>query len=202
VPEDCTLLLGPAFALLRAEFAELRKTTPVRDGIVRRALVSVGGADARNHTLKVVHAIARLDRRPAVDVVIAAEHGYRDEIEATCRGYGFECHVQPPHIAQLMARADLVVGAAGSTSWERCCLGTPTVCITDGENQVAIAAGLAAYGAVVNLRDGGAAEEAEIMRVLATLMADPLWLQRLSAASRELVDGQGTSRVCSAMGVA
>ena len=55
------------------------------------------------------------------------------------------------NMAQLMAESDLVIGAAGSTSWERCCLGVPTLMMTLSENQRGIASALKRAGAAVSL---------------------------------------------------
>jgi UDP-2,4-diacetamido-2,4,6-trideoxy-beta-L-altropyranose hydrolase len=203
VAAHCRLLLGPTYALLRPEFTTLRRSIAPRDGRVRNVLVTLGGTDARNLTLmtiRALHSVGMQGRR--VDVIIGAAHAARSTIEEACRVGGFHCHVQPSGIARLMAEADLAIGAAGSTSWERCCLGVPAICITDGENQIAIADGLAAAGAVVNLGDGSAVGEDALARQLAALLSDRERLGSLSRAAYALVDGLGTRRVCSTMGVA
>jgi UDP-2,4-diacetamido-2,4,6-trideoxy-beta-L-altropyranose hydrolase len=190
-------LLGPRFALLRPEFARLRGASQVRDGTVRRILVSLGGADVRNETMKVVRAIASIPNTDLkVDVVIGESHSARLPIEDACRSYDFGCHVAPPDLARLMAAADLAVGAAGSTSWERCCIGTPTLLITQAWNQVPIARGLEAYGAAVCLGDGATLDEQAISEGIALLMRSPDRIRNMSAAARQLVDGRGADRVC------
>jgi UDP-2,4-diacetamido-2,4,6-trideoxy-beta-L-altropyranose hydrolase len=202
VSDSCRMLLGPSYALLRPEFAALRGRTKPRDGSVRNVLVTLGGADARNLTLKALNALRAVGMEGRrVDVIIGAAHTARCAVEEFCAAAGFHCHVQPSAIAGLMAVADLAIGAAGSTSWERCCLGVPTVCITDGHNQVPIAEGLAAHGAVVNLGDGGVLEEARLARELAALLADEQRIRSISQAAHSLVDGLGTHRVRSALEV-
>ena len=42
-------------------------------------------------------------------------------------------------MAEIMSNSDLCIGAAGSTSWERCCLGQPTITFSIADNQVEIA---------------------------------------------------------------
>jgi UDP-2,4-diacetamido-2,4,6-trideoxy-beta-L-altropyranose hydrolase len=196
VADQTVQLLGPRYALLRPEFASLREGTPVRPGPVRHILVSLGGADAGNQTLKVVRALTRLKLSGVeVDVVIGAGHPCRGEVEHACTDYSFNCHVAPRRLAPLMAAADLAVGAAGSTSWERCCLGAPTLIMTQAANQVPIAAGLAASGAAECLGDGNHLDERSIADAIASLMASPARIRSMSAAARDLVDGLGAERV-------
>ena len=200
IPANGIPMLGPRYALLREDFRRLRSSARVRTGPVRRLLVLFGGADRGNHTEKVLRAIVDLGERALeVDVVIGPEHPALARIEALCNEYGFSYHLQAPDVAQLMARADLAVGATGSTSWERCCLALPAVCMTQAANQEPIARGLENAGAVVNLGDGDRVTHDKIASALAALMSQPGLLASLSAASRELVDGLGVERVTQAM---
>ena len=200
VPASTTLLLGPRYALLREEFSRLRADHVTRDGEVRRVLVLLGGSDAHNHTRKVIHGLAQLPApAPAVDIVIGLQHPARAEIEALCRRHDFRLHVQTGDVAELMAAADLAIGAGGSTSWERCCAGLPTVCLTQADNQVPIARGLEASGAVVNLGDGGTVSAENIRDAVLALIKEPGRLVTLSRSARQLVDGLGAQRVCEHM---
>lgn len=197
VPQDCQLLLGPGYALLRPEFLQYRALVSPRDGIVRRILVLMGGVDAENITEKAIHAITLLrDRSFEVDIVVGKNHPARDDINRLCTQYGFKCHIEITNVAQLMSRADLAIGASGSASWERCCLGLPTICLTQAHNQIAIADGLHATGSIVNLGDGIAISVNDFSRGLLTVIDNRDQLLRISAAASELVDGYGAMRVC------
>ncbi len=57
-------------------------------------------------------------------------------------------HESVDDMADLMARADLAIGAAGGTSWERCCLGLPSLIVITADNQGKIAHGLERAGAI------------------------------------------------------
>ena len=57
-------------------------------------------------------------------------------------------HIDPPDMARLMTKADIAVGAGGTTTWERCCLGLPAVVVVLAENQLSIARILSEYGAI------------------------------------------------------
>ena len=95
-----------------------------------------------------------------------------------------------------MKDADLAIGAAGSSSWERCCLGLPTVCMGVAEHQLAMAEGLQSLGAVVNLGNAADVSVADLAANLSSLVGDPERLASLSRAAGRLVDGKGAERAC------
>lgn len=199
VPAHCRLLLGPRYALLRPEFAEVRKQAKPRTGGVKRILVFFGGVDAGNYTGKAIQALSGLGKQGiAVDVVIGAQHPYRPDIEQACAALGQLCHVQTPHMAALTAAADLSIGAGGSALWERYCLGLPSFCLCTADNQReqladAAKAGLVyaplIYGDVVDL----------IRRHALTLIENPALLQWLSCNTMNTVDGLGAQRCAAEM---
>jgi UDP-2,4-diacetamido-2,4,6-trideoxy-beta-L-altropyranose hydrolase len=200
VPPQCRLLLGPRYALLRPEFGQERERAATRSGSVRRILVSFGGADAANHTAIALEALTRLDLAAVqVDVVIGASHPRRDEIAALCKRRSFALHVQTIRMAQLMAVADLGIGAGGSTTWERCCVGLPALAIAVADNQTLLVhdAALAGvvYAAALPLEADGLA------RHVLCLIENPLLRQSISQHGMRLVDGRGTERVLRAMAV-
>lgn len=141
VPETCKLLLGPQYALLRPEFREARKKLRPRDGIVRRILIFFGGTDPTNETLKAIEAVRLLNRPDIeVDVIVGANNPHRELIEKACGELpNFHFHCQVDNMAELMAKADLAIGAGGSTTLERCYLGLPTIVVVTAENQVGLA---------------------------------------------------------------
>ena len=136
VPPHCQLLLGPRYALLRSEFYKLRESVGPRMGAVKRVLIFFGGVDADNYTGQAINALASIEATELdVDVVVGAQHPRLSEIESACLKNKFFCHIQTSHMAKLMAKADLAIGAGGSSIWERCCLGLPALSICVAENQ-------------------------------------------------------------------
>lgn len=195
-----TLLLGPEFALLRPEFARAREGLARRGGPVRRLLVFMGGMDSGNATGHVLQAVARLGApQPLLDVVIGASHPARDAIEAFCASRpGSQCHVQTTGMAALLARCDLAVGAGGVATWERCCLGVPTVALAVAENQRTLLAGAARAG-LVYAPDGGLPPPELLATHLDAVRHNSALRESLCAAGMSLVDGRGAQRVAAAM---
>ena len=195
LPVGCTPLYGPRHALLRPQFAARRAPRDRR--AVRRILVSFGGADAGGETLKALAAIARLaGTPPAVDVVIGQANPHRAAIEQACQALpAARLHGQVEDMAALMAAADLAIGAGGTTSWERCCLGLPCLTIAIADNQLAPAAALAEAGGQLYLGASAQVSEDRLASALASAIALPELRAHLSRRGMELVDGRGVDRV-------
>lgn len=200
VPEDCHLLLGPEYALLQPIYAELHDRIPPREGTVKRILISFGGADRDNLTGRVLAAFLSLNCPDLdVDVVISDSSPYAPDIRAQAAGHAnIHLHSNLPTLAPLMAKADLAIGAAGTTSWERLCLGLPTLVVTLAENQQPIADELQRLGLVRWLGHKDEVSEQSIGLALAELFEgsiDEEW----SLCCRATVDGKGTKRVSAAL---
>lgn len=200
-PAECQLLLGPKYALLRDEFRELRTKARCRSAPGGRILVFFGGVDALNCTGCAIEAIARLGAKDiAADVVIGLQHPRREDIEFACDRYGFVCHVQTSRMAELMAAADLALGAGGSASWERCCLGLPSILTAAADNQIAVCRTLAGTGAADYLGEAKELGVADWQAAIAGRLQSP-WLAMASSRAWSLVDGLGVSRALAEMGL-
>ena len=200
VPSQCRLLLGPKYALLRDEFRQARMAVRARAGLVRRILVSMGGVDAGNTTGLVIAALGELDLRGVdVDVVVGNQHPHGEEIQSTCIRLGFSCHTQTNRMAELMAAADLSVGAGGSMTWERCCLGLPAIVVPVAMNQRESTRDLDRLG-IIEMVDVPLKQlRTEVATAVDRLRASLARRHDMSAAALLLVDGQGTLRVANSM---
>jgi UDP-2,4-diacetamido-2,4,6-trideoxy-beta-L-altropyranose hydrolase len=196
VPLHCRLLLGPRYALLREEFRNFRKLVKPRTGDVKRILVFFGGVDAGNCTSLAIEALAELNITRYIDVVIGTQHPYSEQIQDACITHGYVYHMQTLHMAELMAEADLAIGAAGSTSWERCCLGLPALLVSLAENQVDIVKALESIGACVYVGTKETANLLNLQQAISDLLATHDKLENISLHAFSLVDGMGLSRVC------
>ena len=192
------LLLGPRFALLRREFARWREWSREIPAVGRRVLVTLGGSDPDNETLKVIAALRQV-RVDGLEAVIVAGGGnpHRAQLAAAVHaaGPGFQLLIDVPNLDEHMAWADLAIGAAGSTSWERALLGLPGLVLVLAENQRGIARALGAAECALDL---GWARDLSIEKLAASITAalhDGGWRARASERSRRLVDGRGAARV-------
>ena len=200
VPAHCQLLLGPRYALLREEFRTLREKVKVRVGDVKKILVFFGGVDADNCTSLAMQALAELNTKQQVDVVIGVQHPNREQIQQACINNGFICHLQTTRIAELMAEADLAIGAGGSASWERCCLGLPALLVAVSGNQIDIAKSLDSIGACYYLGEKDAVNSSSIQHSFNEFLVAPDQVRSISQQAFSLVDGFGVNRVSEALG--
>ncbi len=201
VPDHCKKLLGPQYALLRTEFATACNNLRHRDGSIKRIMISMGGADPHNVTAMVLEGVKLWNRHDLfVDVVVGAANPHIETIRDLCLKLPVcDLHHPANNMAALMTEADLCIGAAGSTTWERCCLGLPTLFIASGDNEIEIAgsadkAGIGKYQ--------GRYDEVDpemIADELSKLVAQPNLIIEWSNNAASLVDGCGAERVCRAV---
>lgn len=200
VPAHCQLLLGPRYALLREEFRLLHEQVEPRSGPVKCILVFFGGIDADNYTGRAIEALSDLNMPGVkVDVVIGAQHPCSEQILALSKQQGFICHIQTNRMAELMASADLAIGAGGSASWERCCLGLPALLVALAENQINIAKGLDLFGACIYVGTLETASAEVMQSTISRMVSTPNQINLLAKKAYSLVDGLGIDRVCEEM---
>lgn len=141
LPSYCAKLIGPEYALLRPEFAELRLASLDRrqNPKLNRILISLGGIDRTNVTGDVLEALAgsELPSDVELDIIMGAAAPYLDDVKRQALELPFRVtvSVNVQDMAERMCRADLAIGAAGGTAWERCCLGLPSIVFVLAENQ-------------------------------------------------------------------
>jgi len=203
VPSRCQLLIGPRYALLRPEFSHWRSRSLTRRSPqpnLARLLISLGGVDKDNVTGSVLHALrfSALPKACHITVVMGATAPWINEVKrlAAELEQSTEVVTNVNDMARRMAEADLAIGAAGSTSWERCCLGLPTLMMVLAENQRDIARELERGGASMTLDQSIPGFNLEL--ILSSVMNDRL-LGTMSESAGNLTDGRGTCRIISAL---
>ena len=140
VPEHCKMLLGPEHALLREEFYEAKKHLRKRDGNIKSILVFYGGSDLTNETEKAIKALVQLHDEGysfTADIITGLSNSRRGKIEKICSKYHFlHYYCQVSNMAEFMNKADLMLGAGGSTTWERLYMELPALVTAVAENQI------------------------------------------------------------------
>ena len=201
VPSACKLLLGPHYALLQPEYAQLRALMPERDGQVCRVLVFFGGSDLSNQTAKVLVALSYPHlTHLAVDVVIGTNHpDFKGIVSMAAGRLRTMIHQDLPSLAGLMARADLFIGAGGSTTWERMSLGVPSLVISVAENQKESTHILAVEGYQQLLSREEMASPLEWHNTIVQLLKEPSVVRKISQKAKKIVDGQGARRLARLM---
>lgn len=190
VPTYCRQLLGPNYALLGPEYALLHPLVLPRTEL-RRVLVFYGGVDTENLTSRALNVLMEPELVfLAVDVVLGQQSPYRDTVaDLVAQRPCTNLHCALPSLSGLIIRADLAIGAGGTTTWERACLGLPTIVTPIAANQFEGVEALEKQGCVMTAPRLSFTES--LLGSIACISADQSWLFTSSIKSIKLVDGLG-----------
>ena len=192
----CLKLLGPHYALLSPEYSHLHPLVPPRTEL-RRVLLFFGGVDQANFTSRALEALMN----PAlahlsVDVVLGPHSPHRQAVsELVAQRASTYLHDPLSSLAGLITRADLAIGAGGSTTWERSCLRLPSLVVVMSPNQMPIGEALNQAGYVQLLGDAGSVSAEQICAALLPLIVD----LKTNGLATALTDGWGAVRLAMVM---
>lgn len=204
VPAHAQLLLGADFALLRPEFSQYRNVAVkhrIENSKSVHVLVSIGMMDNTNATAKVLAGIEESNVGAEVSVVLASSAPHLDDVKARLKSMSRVTHLHVDHamVWDLMAHSDLAIGAAGSTTWERCCLGLPCLMIVTADNQVEVARAMESSGAAKVLGRIDDLSTALMADCIRETCSDVAGLLDMSKKAMMICDGKGVSRVLNAI---
>lgn len=196
------IFIGPQYALLRPEFAQLRSKSLARRAQpqFKNLLITMGGVDKDNATGQVLQALSvcNLPTDLRITVVMGSRAPYLEDIkqQAAQMPWPTQVLVDLNEMAQLMADSDFCIGAAGSTTWERCCMGLPTLLLVLADNQMPSAKALEKAGAALFVDN-----ELNISQVFEKHMQSTaiVELKNLTLAAASVSDGLGVQRILAAM---
>jgi len=192
---DTLVLRGPRYALLRSEFLNCKTPCTDAEPDVTNVLVSFGGEDSGNRTAATLEALKGASAGTLrVRVVLGALYRHGTALENILPSLPFECvcSYSVDNMPELMAWADVAIGAAGSTCWEMCHLGLPMLLAVVADNQRGIADGLARIGVarVVDSFD---------VATVASFLGDFELRNRAAALGPQMIDGLGSKRLAKAI---
>lgn len=199
VPAGTTRLAGLGYALMRADLRAARPEHPARtEGPVPRVLAFFGGTDPFGAAPRVAAAALRTGL-PFDATVVAARPGIAEECRALTTGPGQRLDVVGPtdDLAREVRAADVVLSAAGSSSWELLCLGAATGLVCVADNQATSYERAVAAGLVVGL---GYLEAltSDTGTAFASLLGSAALRAELRERGWRTVDGRGRERVADA----
>ena len=195
------ILAGTRYALIRREFlkyAGFKRETP---DIATKILVTMGGVDAGNFTLKILRALGLIDRPLQVKLIVGASNPHYKSVaeEAGKVGHAVEILRSVEDMAPLMAWADLAVSAGGSTIWELAFMGLPAligIVAGNQEKSVNLLQEDGIYPSCGWIKEKNAKELAGMIEAL---LKDKGLRLEMSKRARRMVDGKGADRVIDRM---
>ena len=201
VKPDTRLLLGTNYVLIRREFLNHRMVRPAAPAQARRLLVSFGGADPNNVTLRALEAILTSGEELETRVVLGPANQNVESLTALVQETRADVKLltSVSDMPSLIAWADLALGGAGSTSWEFAFMGVPLIVVSLAENQSGIAAALDRHGCALSLGPDDAVGADTIAAAVVSVTRDPHRRAAMSKAGQALVDGRGTARITASL---
>jgi UDP-2,4-diacetamido-2,4,6-trideoxy-beta-L-altropyranose hydrolase len=196
------LLLGCQYSCLRSEFTRWVgwKRSPI--GTVKKVMITLGGGDADNVTLKVLRALSCLCLYDFhVTAIAGAVNPHWDSLKEFSEKSPYEIDVlrNVQDMPTLIANSDLAISAGGSTCWELAFLGLPSLIIVMADNQTEVALKLEERCIAKNLGWHGSLLEHSIAENVFALIEDVSERKRMSDLGQNLVDGKGVFRVIERM---
>ena len=130
------------------------------------------------------------------------EEDYVKELEAMAdQNAAITLHYNPDNMAGIMKKCDLAVSAGGTTLYELCAIGVPTVVYTMADNQVQFVkefdeAGAAKYA-------GDVRDDRRFIQKIVTwgtaAVDNPGFRKRMSEKARSIIDGKGAEKIANAI---
>ncbi len=200
--EEEHLLVGPKFCLLRREFARWRDWKRTIGSDARRIFITLGGSTPVELGIRVIEALELL---PVDDMSAVFVVGGSTRNVAPLQQYARRSKVKisfttdVTDMAVMMSEADVAISAAGSTCWELCLLGLPSVLIDVAANQTPIAREMHRQGCALHAGSAERVTAEEIAQAVNTLMGSRETREAFSQKGRVFVDGLGAERVVAGM---
>ncbi|BAY60649.1 glycosyltransferase family 28 protein [Calothrix brevissima NIES-22] len=195
---DTELLLGTGYTLLRSEFLQWKGWERSLCSKANKILVTLGGSDADNVTLKVIQALqlVAIDELEAI-VVVGGSNPHYEQLRLASQNSQFPIRLEKnvTNMPELMAWADVAITAGGSTCWELAFMGLPSVILILAENQRAIAQKLDQMKVSINLGWHEDVSISEIALAISDLLIATHIRVEMNQLGQKLIDGQGSKHV-------
>jgi UDP-2,4-diacetamido-2,4,6-trideoxy-beta-L-altropyranose hydrolase len=194
---DTKVLLGPEYALLRSEFCKDKGYERTFPDVAKKLLITMGGADPDNYTLKVLRAMSLIEHPLDVRVVLGSLNSNIESVtaEGELSRHNVELLCGVDDMPALMAWADLALSAGGTTTWELAFMGLPSILCIVADNQEGAVNALSTDNVFVSIGWIKDKTLEDIAGAILEMIEDKELRERLSKRGRELVDGLGGKRV-------
>ncbi len=195
------ILEGRRYVPLQNQFSAVPRRETA--GQAARILVLTGGTDPFHAALGIAEYAASAEKyRGLVFDIVCGRYNpdYERLRELAMENQQIEVHRNVTDMAGRMQEADIAITAGGTTVYELCACGTPSVCYVMADNQMPNARALAREGLMLyggDVRQGHWQEEVFVR--LDRLLADAGLRKEMAAGMQRLVDGKGADRIARAL---
>ena len=189
-------LLGPKYAILNPEYKKARKNVNLKkDKKFTRVIIFFGGADDKNFTIKCLNIFLKYNlQNIKLDVVIGQSNKKKKIIKSMVKDTKYaNLHIQISSLCALMRSADFYLGSGGTTTWERCSLGLPSIVIATGKNQISYNQELDKKGVLKYLGTAEKVNEKQIMSAILKFISSKS--NKMSENAKKITDGKGINLI-------
>lgn len=199
---DTRLLLGTRYVLLRREFLARRDRQREIPEVAKRVLVTLGGSDPENHTLKVIQALQKVDvPNLEATVIIGASNPHADALEKAIK----QNHIpicfthNAGNMPELMAPADIAIIGGGVTLWELLFMGCAIISYVRNSAQEAIIQELDRQKVLRYQGYLAQMDQDSLSSAIHELSTNQVRRDAIRKLGRQIVDGKGTERILNAI---
>ena len=194
--ENTIHLLGVEYNLIREEFKELPNRIINRE--VKQIMITTGGSDPYNMSEKILKALIRLDNSDKLVFNVVVTEGFinKNEIYKMAeRTKNITVYENPEKISEIMLYSDIAISSGGSTLYELCSCGTPTISFIMADNQRYIVEKLMQFNAIGTLGWYNQLDDKDSFELIQTLIHNFGTREKMSIIGQALIDGKGSVRV-------
>lgn len=178
---------GPQYLMLSEELKEYHRKEKCISNKISNVVISMGGVDPNNNTLKVVNLLKKMENINTINVVLGGGYLFIDELlNVIGNDRRFYIHQNINYIYDLFENADLAFCAGGNTMYELAGIGTPMIVLPTMPHEK---------------RNGKAFERMGLCRVVDEINEkiianfDYERRVRMSKKEKQLIDGGGLAQV-------
>ena len=189
-------LLGPKFFQVRDEFIKINNNKSHQR--VENILITMGGSDENQMTVKVVKALSKSKLNIHLTIVLGGLSQISDvQVKDLLSSYNgsFQVINDTQNMAELMNESQLAITNSGLTKYEMANMGLPAIVISNNSKHATLMVEFASYGTVVHLGANEEVTEETILNAVTKLIKDEIIREKMSNAGKQLVDGMGIKRI-------
>lgn len=206
VPANCKLLLGSSMALIRPEFLSYRPNmedselkSVAASGPFKYILINYGGSNVLSLSLTTLLTLSSLQFIDELVITLLINQSGKEALlknkEFISLPFKVKVLSDIENMAELLSQQDIVIGAAGTSCWERSCLGLPSLLVQLADNQTENIKRLQKHNAIVNLGSDKPFNQPLLIKTLVKWREQPALVKAISQSAYKITDGRGLYRI-------
>lgn len=194
--KDEIMLLGSKYNFIRNEFKDLPERKIKKE--VEEVMITTGGSDPHNMTIKLLDIFCNDDvlKSLTYNVVIGSGFINNKEIREFANQYeNIVIYENPNKISEIMLKSDIAISSGGSTLYELCACGIPTLAFIYADNQKFIVEEMTKLEYIKNIGWYDSLGKSYVISNVKDLIFNYKKRLEMFDLGKKLVDGKGTKRI-------